>query len=239
MKKPTAKEIELKALINSLTEYANEAVKISATKSIGLGIINSLNYSVLSGAQGFFSRREDFLKTSYTNKFADGMEQELDDYLKAAKLLVKAKDSLDSSFEIIKQLKEVKNQLKYIADGYFGDFFCSWDSEVGQFNNSRWVDAFNNRWIDVNSVEAGFKCLKNVLSAPDLLFCVTISGTGINNLLNEINSLIRKSVIERKSMIDRYIEFEGLQASETDKEIWRNIYRHLKAIREIIKHNLI
>jgi len=221
MPKPTPKEVELKALIDSLIEYANEAVKVSATKSIGLNILNSFNYLALNDATEFLRRRENWLKTSYTNNLPEDMKVDLENHLKVAQLFVTAKDGLDSSFKCIESLRELKSSLEYVVKGHRRKgFYVILDENL---NGTPVPEQFNNRWSDLVCIELGFKYLRKVLSNSDLKFIVSMSVANVDNLLNDLYELIRMSAIER------YVIFEGKQAAEADIDTWRSIYKDLMA----------
>jgi len=220
----TPRELELKNLIHSLNEYAKEAIKVSATKSIGLSILNSV---ALSDAEGFLSMRENWLETSRTANLPSEMRVELEDYLKAAQLLVKAKDSLDSSFECRKSLRGLKDSLEYVEKGHVPKGFfvrVCWEN----FTEVPEPEHFNNKWSDLTSIEVGFQYLHRVLSDSDYKFCITASGTNMHNVINDLCRLVKMSFVEQ------FILSEGKQASETDVNIWRNIYRLLRKIKNLL-----
>ena len=280
MKPFTPKELELKALISSLKDFADKAKEERATKTLGFNVWNELHYSPpLCNVTEFLRVREEWLSNIYTrtNHLTAEMKVELDEYLEAARRLDKAKDNFDDGKEAVTTLRELKDCLESVIKGHkercftyevFIDSLLPKDVPLAERKIPEWMNNtpskykndiyysvinrylssdkilteeekgpewwFENSWSDLASIESGFKCLYNVLSDSDKLLCVTISGTDISFLLDEIKSLISKTVIERKSAIERYIIFEGERASETDIEIWRNIYRYLRAIKKLI-----
>ena len=159
-----------------------------------LNILNSLDYLALNDATEFLHRREKWLKTSYTNNLPEDMKVELEDYLKAAKLLVKAKDSLDSSFECQKSLRGLKDSLEYVEKGHVPKGFfvrVCWEN----FTEVPEPEHFNNKWSDLTSIEVGFQYLHKVLSDSDYKFCITASGTNMHNVINDLCRLVKKPLI--------------------------------------------
>jgi len=202
----TPKELELKALLGSLEEFAKETVKVKGKKDFGLSILRELEKTIFCNAAEFLSMREEWLETSRTNQLKPEMHGEIAEYLEVARQLNRAKDSFEAGKEAVKVLRELQSSLEYVVKGHR-------------------PEGFSRKRGDLASIESGFECLKRVLSDSDFKLLVRICALNAGTLFDELRTLIRSSKLEQ------YIIYEGKRACEDSKEQWRRLWKALKAIK--------
>ena len=124
---------------------------------------------------------------------------------------------------------ELRDSLESVVEGH------GLGGERFFFKNDKMVvkevpERFNSRWSDLARIESGFIKLHMVLSDSDIMLSVKICTHITGSLFDRLRNLIRKS------MIERYIIFEGKQACKNSRDQWVRIWRTYKAIDNIFKN---